>query len=240
MYTEKVERRFRLAPPRAVETRFAIVGNPRTGSSHLASLLDSHPDVACWDDEPFFTAGPFERSGCTAPEDFLFQVVFNLNAKAVGFKLLWGAMIRLSDPWSLFRELGIALVHTVRRNRLDSLISLELATVNCAFTSHYGAYQRHSITIPVSRCEQWFKASEDHDSILDQQAQRHSIPQLTVEYSELCRDQTRVLDFLAVPRCPLRSRLRKQRTGRQSAVVENYHELKARFATTRWADFFED
>jgi hypothetical protein len=62
MYTLKIEgqlrpKRDRLRTPKV---RFAMVGYPRTGSSHLVSLLDSHPDIACWDDEVFGDGEVFE------------------------------------------------------------------------------------------------------------------------------------------------------------------------------------
>ena len=126
MYTEKNEHKFRIVPRRIPVVRFAIVGNPRTGSSHLVSLLDSHPDIACWDDEPFMPGEAFDKSGYQKPAEFLVNSVFDINAHAVGFKLLWDAMQRLHDPWQLFDELGIALVHVRRQNLLDAYISLQL------------------------------------------------------------------------------------------------------------------
>ena len=240
MYTQKIEHKFWLAPPRTPDTRFAIVGNPRTGSSHLASLLDSHPDIACWDDEPFLAGEVFDRSEYEAPAAFLTGLVFRVNAQAVGFKLLWDAMIRLSDPWQLFRDLDVVLLHVWRRNRLDALISLELATANQAFTSYRGDYERATIEIDYARCEKWFILSEQRDNLIRQGAREHSIRRLEIEYQELCRGQTTVLDFLGVPRCPLASRLRKQRSGGQSQAVTNYSDLKRRFAGSRWAAFFEE
>ncbi|HEY5311033.1 MAG TPA: hypothetical protein VIK18_00895 [Pirellulales bacterium] len=240
MYTQKIERRFWLAPPRTPDTRFAIVGNPRTGSSHLASLLDSHPDIACWDDEPFLAGEAFDRSEYATPAAFLRGLVFNVNAQAVGFKLLWDAMVRLSDPWQLFRDLDVALVHVWRRNRLDALISLDLAKLNGAFTSHYGSYDTAVVELDYSHCQRWFTWSEQRDNLIRAGAREHSIRRLEIEYKELCRGQTAVLDFLGVPRCPLASRLRKQRSGGQSQSVSNYLDLKRRFAGSRWAEFFED
>ena len=238
MYTEKIERSCRLAPPRVPDLRFAIVGNPRTGSSHLASLLDSHRDIACWDDEPFLAGGAFDKSGCPSAETFLHNVVFAVNARAVGFKLLWDAMVRIPNRWQLFCELRIALIHVYRLNPLDAYMSLELARLNGAFTSSYGGYNTQRLTIDYDRCRAWMVAAERHDNEIQEKATHHSIPRVEVEYHELCRDQTRILDFLDVPRCPLVSRLRKQRTKPQSAIITNYWDLKRRFAGSRWERCF--
>jgi hypothetical protein len=56
----------------------------------------------------------------------------------------------------------------------------------------------------------------------------------------LCKDQGAVLDFLNVAARPLTSKLKKQRTGRQSEIVTNYAELKTKFQGSPWAGFFED
>src|SRR5438105_213858 len=114
------------APARLPSVRFAIVGNPRTGSSHLVSLLDSHPDIACWDDEILDAGEAFDRSGYRDPCDFLIHRVFWVDANAVGFKLLWDAMDRTPDVWGLLARLGIRLVHCVRANRLDQYLSYQL------------------------------------------------------------------------------------------------------------------
>ena len=94
MYSHKCRLGLVEAPARLPSVRFAIVGNPRTGSSHLVSLLDSHPDIACWDDEILDAGEEFDRSGFNDPRDFLVQRVFWVDAEAVGFKLLWDAMDR--------------------------------------------------------------------------------------------------------------------------------------------------
>ena len=88
MYSSKTEPEFRNGPTRVPSVRFAVVGNRRTGSSHLVSLLNSHPDVACWDGEIFSEGEVFDKSSYEKPRDFLVECVFKINAHAVGFKFL--------------------------------------------------------------------------------------------------------------------------------------------------------
>jgi LPS sulfotransferase NodH len=240
MYTRKTALKFRTDPIRIPRVRFAIVGNPRTGSSHLVSLLDSHPDVACWDDEIFDEGEAFDKSSYDNPRDFLLESVFNVDARAVGFKLLWDAMSRTAKVWNLLEELDILLVHTCRANLLDSFISYQLATINRAFTCWYGDYKTQRFEARYDQCLEWFETAEFIDIELRQRALKEGIPRIEIEYTELCRNQDRVLEFLGVSRLPLTSRLTKQRKGSQSEILTNYADLKERFAGSKWAKNFED
>jgi hypothetical protein len=215
-----------------------MVGYPRTGSSHLVSLLDSHPDVACWDDEVFGEGEVFDRSSYQDPSDFLRNSVFRIDAHAAGFKWLWREMSRFTAAWEILKELDVLLIHTYRDNLLDSFISYQLATINQAFTSWYGEYTITSFEAKHEDCLEWFESAEHCDYEIRKHAREAALRRLEIEYHELCKSQDRVLAFLDVSPRPLTSRLRKQRIGRQAEIIENYTELKARFATSRWAKYF--
>jgi hypothetical protein len=220
--------------------RFAVVGNPRTGSSHLVSLLDSHPHIACWDCEIFDEGEEFDRSSFAASQDFLRERVFKVRAPVVGFKLLQDAMQRTPRVWHLLKEMDARLVHTYRDNYLDSYISFQLASLNNAFTSWYGDYKLYQIIIDYADCLEWIEAASRFDADLCDKARETGLPILDIEYKALCLDPGPVLDFLGLPRRPLVSQLKKQRSGTQSQIVINYTEIKARFAGSRWAACFED
>ena len=241
MYTSKQKLRPRSAArPDLPAVRFAIVGNMRTGSSHLGSLLDSHPDIACWNNEPFYDRGAYYESGYGSPSEFLLSEVFNVGTRAVGFKLLWDAMAIVPSVWELLSELRIRAVHTWRRNRLDSFLSLQLARAGNAFTCHDGNYPSAPIYIDPDQCFQWCVDSEMHDCEIERMAKLFAVPRIEVEYSQLRSDSVGVLDFLGLPQQSLTSAMRKQRTGHQSELIRNYADLKRTFAGTRWQGMFVD
>jgi hypothetical protein len=240
VYSRKAKPKFHEGPSRAPSIRFAVVGNRRTGSSHLVSLLDSHPDVACWDGEIFDSGEAFEKSGYADPRDFLREKVFTVNAEAVGFKLLWKEMNRAPNTWEWLKELDIRLVHTCRTNLLDSYISYQLAELNHAFTSWYGNHVINHFEAQFDQCLEWFEAARECDNEIRRRACEEGILRIEIEYNELCATQDRVLDFLGVSRRSLCSRLKKQRTGSQKEIITNYAELKAQFANSVSADYFED
>lgn len=216
------------------------MGSPRTGSSHLVSLLDSHPDVACWDDEIFNEGEVFDQSPYSDPRDFLRERVFNVSAQVVGFKLLWDAFNYVPACWAWIRELDIDLVHTCRSNFLDSYISFKLASINNAFTCWYGDYRTQRFEANYEECLDWFETVEACDAEMRNGAVQERIKRIEIEYHELCEGQDRVLLFLGVASHPLRSELKKQRDGRQIDIISNYEDLKKGFADSNWARFFVD
>jgi glycosyltransferase involved in cell wall biosynthesis len=223
------------------KVRFAIVGGARTGSSHLVSLLDSHPDIACWGREVLLQGEAFDLSGCPDPRTFLCHYLFRVNARVVGFKLLWDAMDRFGPViWNLLDELGVRLIHTVRRNLLDRYISLNLATLNNAFTSYYGRYEKTAFPMDPEAFVEWALWVQECDETIRSEAQARGMPRLELEYSTLCRNQDGILDYLGVPGGVLSSRLERQRTRSQPESIENYAEVKRHFAGTPWMEFFED
>jgi LPS sulfotransferase NodH len=238
MFTNKRGRGRPLAASSRPVVRFAIVGNPRTGSSHLASLLDSHPDIACWDDEIFDAGEAFDASGCDLPIQFLQCDVLQVKARAVGFKLLWDAFDRLETILDALEQLDFVLLHVYRSNLLDSFISFQLATLNDAFTSWDGTYDVARFEADYDQCLEWFELCEARDAKIRHRAQEREMPTLEVEYNELGAAQGRILDFLQMPRHDLTSRMRKQREGSQSDAVTNYGALRERFAGSRWAELF--
>lgn len=238
MYSRKTKPDPRTGEFREPKVRFVIVGNPRTGSSHLVSLLDSHPDIACWNGEIFNAGQAFDHSPYDDPRVFLNETVFRVNADAVGFKLLWGAMNRAPDTWEWLKQLNIRIVHTCRANLLDSFISHRLASINNAFTSSHGEYKMNRFDAPYGQCLEWFETVSQRDEEIRKKSAQGQIPRIEIEYRELCAQQDRVLEFLEVSPHPLISRLKKQRNGSQVEILTNYAELKEKFAGTRWSQYF--
>lgn len=83
-----------------MSTCFAIVARPRTGSNHLVSLLDSHPDIRCFGEvfRPGFKVSAKVHSSLSefddadvradAPEQLIEGLkTRNSDATAVGFKI---------------------------------------------------------------------------------------------------------------------------------------------------------
>ena len=107
-----------------IDQRFAIVGNARTGSNFLLDGLKSSPSIRMYHE---IFADHNRRVG----ENFdrVFSTVFQPESKStkiVGFKVFYNHLTE--DEWQKFlacRDLKI--IHLLRRNRLRTVISLEIA-----------------------------------------------------------------------------------------------------------------
>lgn len=126
--------------------KFVVWCHHRTGSTHLTSLLDSHPDVACWPE--LFFAGEGEAlsdyyldSEVESTGEFLSAFYSydwgpsgaNLPGThrparalaAIGFKLKYGQVQRYPDVLDYLRRIQdeLLIVHLRRMNVLASLVS---------------------------------------------------------------------------------------------------------------------
>ncbi|TWU48846.1 hypothetical protein Poly51_47500 [Rubripirellula tenax] len=129
-------------------TPFFIWFHHRSGSSHLCSLLDSHPEIACWGE--FFYRGEagvdgdlFTRSACDTEAEFLNDVYSHRwspsgatlcaddpeppLATAVGFKLKY----QQGDSYPcvldhLRSHRSMKAIHLVRTNLVAALLSASM------------------------------------------------------------------------------------------------------------------
>jgi hypothetical protein len=126
-------------------TPFIIWFNERSGSTHLTSLLNSHPEVTCFPEiffkgEGLAKSDLFEKSKIADVPIFLdnlfsFQwgvnepnIVIqteNMTPMAVGFKLKYNQLVKYPKVWSylLNQKHKIKVIHIVRRNLLSTLVS---------------------------------------------------------------------------------------------------------------------
>jgi Sulfotransferase family len=123
---------------------FVIWCNHRSGSTHLSSLLASHPDIACWRELFFAGEGAakddyFTRSHSSNLASFLDRFflhewrAINLvgapliaqQPGAVGFKLKYQQVERYPTviEYLLSRRGAIKVIHLIRENLLATLVS---------------------------------------------------------------------------------------------------------------------
>lgn len=142
----------------ASPTRFIIWFNQRSGSTHLSSLLDSHPQLACWREIFYRGEGnvvddEFTRSGLANVHKFLesfylykwgaggTQMVAEHDAShrpaAIGFKLKYQQADRYPEiDRYLRKDAELKVIHLVRKNLLATLVSsVMLPSVRARFGS---------------------------------------------------------------------------------------------------------
>ena len=252
----------------APSTKLVIFSRGRTGSNLLVSLLNSHPQIRHHHEilgeyylRHSFIRNEINRMGVVSYFEWAMRRMF--TERVVGVKFIYYQLEaeyarrwNVPDIPSLLPVLedrkDLRIIHQKRRNRLATLVSARLAYHTRRWTqrgasgasrsdrSHDSAYGDITIKLSYEECWNEFAQMEKWEHYYDTAFAKH--PYIEMYYEDLGADRNaemkRVLELLGVESCELRSPLRKQNTRALEDVVENFAELRRRFAGTPYADFF--
>lgn len=229
---------------------FVILTTWRSGSTWLVDLLKSIDDTdACG--ELFLRRAREKRTWHTGSLDYPrfierqpkkgelrpFSVFSYLNSLynrpgAVGFKLMYEQLLKYPEIWVYLWRHQIRVVHLVRLNFLDVIISRELA--NIRQKAHFLAGQKPAQTKiyldPVWLLRQ-MKKLRSKIALARMLLRSFRLPHIEVTYEQLVGDPSSfdsIWDFLSINkerRTPT-SNLQKIRKGKQAEVISNYEEIK--------------
>lgn len=230
-------------------TFFAIVFIGRQGSSYLQGLIDSHPDATC-EGELFSPTAhlladvlrrrtiSFKNSRQKSVASYLEEVLHKKDGRAIGFKLPYMSLVQHPDVRDALEAFGYRVIRLSRDNLFDQYISFKLATINGAWRSDRGAIRVGRFAADPADVEESFRKWTKWDSELARMVE--ALPNLHLTYEELTGGPgvSRALEFLDLRRVSLHSPFKRQRSGTQSEIIENYAELKGHFARTEWARHF--
>ena len=211
------------------DRRFVIMGLPRSGTTYLMSLLDSHPEVSCSGEvfnpysvietgEPDYTP-ELLASRDRAPRFFLKEFLERYEAgphRRIGFKLMLGHNIRVLTQLPELADMTIIYVH--RYNRLAQVASYlkAMQTLYWAQTHRsFGMRQRIEAT-PQQISHQWHEYAT-MDFLFAHWLESLPNRKISVEYREMFRPEfnARICDFLnIVPDAKMTSPLVKQGANR--------------------------
>lgn len=242
-------------------TPYCIVTHGRTGSNLLCSLLRSHPKVH--DAGEALGDWAFAHEGSTLRRDLLERgstayvtAMYRRQRleSASGIKVLYAqfepeyaARQGVPDLVDLLtflrRERAIRIIHLKRENRLETLVSMDVArdVREHRLVAGDGAAHGSTISLSPQRCVQEFTRIGEWEKRFDDAFRQHALLDVTYEALVADRDHEsrRVQDFLGVPLRPLQTDLRKQIRRPMAQVIENYAELTAALAATPWARYFD-
>lgn len=241
------------------KTRFAVITRGRTGSNLLMSLLGSHPAIV--EEREIFGENQLRRDEVVreirrlgAPGYLEHQLRPRFLRSAVGIKILWHQLSSshgerydlhdLPDAWSALRAADdIKILYLTRRNVLASVLSQKVASSTGQFVRTKASEQVDLPTVRIDpeELEKNFEGEDQNHARARDEFGHH--PFLRLAYEDLVDDRqatcAQVLEFLDVFPWRLRSNLVKQVTSSPADLIENYDELRARFAKTKWADHFD-
>ena len=221
--------------------RFIVLSEGRSGSTYLATLLDSHPNIVCKGE----LLHP-NNVGVMNAEQYLvtFQKVLDGLWKSDERCEACGCKIKNSQIACLNKSVvkylvdkDVQVIHIVRRNVLNLLIEQNLVRRNHLYVMK--PYPPDSVVITVDNLYNAIDSQKNYIEKVNKLLPRN----ILVEYEDLCWDKDceirRIAEFLGVEFSDTSSPMVKQMLMSQSECLVNYQELQQQFKDTEYSWFFE-
>lgn len=243
-YVNSIQRKYFRMFGHPIDQRFAIVGNARTGSNFLLDGLKSSPSIRMYHE---IFADHNRRVG----EDFdkVFSTVFQPESKStkiVGFKVFYNHLTE--EEWQKFlacRDLKI--IHLIRRNRLRTVISLEIAFKTGQWTKagkgNSSEFKEKRLKLDPSKLIKRLEQIEKGEATTRIRFRDRQV--LEVVYEELVQSPRFVFEavgaYLGIDGIdPGKIRLRRQNPETLQQLIINYDEIEAALQNTRFAEYLNN
>lgn len=247
-------------------TRFVTVSTQRSGSTWLTDMLNSHPDVASYT-ELFLMQGQGapewgkykdivywktyrEALGAGLKRSVrslgLFQYLDDVFSRhpgkqAIGFKLMYGQMLKLPETLAYLRSRDVRIIHLVRRNIVDVVLSgTAKAARNVAHAEQGSAVESIRVHVDPDRLVRQLRRRQREQRVFSLLLAHLGLPYIELFYEDIVDDRSRLdacLEFLGCSALPLDSNLSKLNPSRHSELIENFAQVQAALAVTRFSGF---
>lgn len=243
-------------------TKFCILTSQRSGSTWLKSLLDSHPQIRCfgelflyrpWPDWPdprlrpfyeFRQRHPGRRPALTA------RYLATLSQypgkhEAIGFKLMYNQLAEFPEILYTLTKHRFRLIHLVRLNPLDVVISRQRMRKTSVHHSTTSATPQ-AIHVDVSRLRGQLRGQEAMVLAVRRFLKMIPLAHCEITYEALREDRESCLNsaarFLGVQSSAAgyQSELQKIGAGGYRQRIANYDEVSAKLCGTRFARLLTD
>lgn len=223
-------------------TKFLILGQPRSGSTLLVSLLNSHPEIYC--------------DGEILQERILFPMLFIKGRaslgerKFYGFKLLTYQLIsvqKLKKPKEFIMNLsniGFKIIFQLRRNTLRQQVSNLYAHQTGVFHKRNELNHSKRIVLDIDLLLRWLASSKklrqlEYELLSD-------IHHISISYEDdlenpISHQETvnRICSFLDINSSKVKSDLVKVTPQKYEDFIENIEEFRERIEKTEFSNFLD-
>jgi len=217
----------------------------RSGSTHLSTLLASHPDVLALREEfsQMAQRGEDGEAQLSWAKEFLTPPAVGRYA-ARGFKT---KLVDIPDQerfGEILRDCSGRIVDLRRRNTLKGAVS----TINAArlheSTGNWNLLNKGDrqppFEVDIAELETLMEERENWDRELDDYVKQLALPTLPVMYEDLLHDEQDVLAgvfaFLGVSPKPLEQKTYKNTSDDLSQVIVNFDQVRERYAGTKYEE----
>ena len=223
---------------------FVILCLGRSGSTHLVSLLDSHPEIRCFGELFTYQEGTLDEAYITSsrsdPQDYVAHLTAPLTEKAVGFKLPLSSIRAHPDALSLLEPPDLGMVRLRRLNLLALFVSRRLLASTRVPQSTRGDYGETTVVLDPKKTLAVLRRIEEHERYLDELAAGK--PMFRITYEELVKGQRLddIQRFLGVQPTALESPFRRIRNRPLAETVQNWSEVEDALRGSPYERFLED
>ena len=249
-------------PPR----RFVVLSTQRSGTTWVIDMLNSHPSVSAYGelfvldgkgrppwgarDMPFWETYRKHHAvnGHSDPEDLIIRYLDRLYAprsaiKAIGFKLMYGQSGAHPDVLDYLRARGASVIHLIRRNYLDIIISKETAVLRNLFSARDSQpVAKVKIRLDPANLIKRIEEQQREPGIGRRLLSAAGLRYVEVYYEDLAAEKRAfgsLLSFLGIAggADALRSVMRKLNSEPQREILSNYEAVRQALEGTAYREF---
>ena len=220
---------------------FLILTSGRTGSSHLVSLLDSHPDLCCFGElfRPAAASFPFfyVNTRHTDPHEYLASLTDRVGKRLMGLKLTANCLATHPEAERLLQDVRVRVILLRRANLLAQALSGGLAKVTGVWHSTGGKRDpRAQVRIEPERIVGILVRLQEQQLALAALCREHPVFELSYEDLAAGNRLDDLQRFLGVEPRPLTSRYSRLDPRPLRDKIENWEDVSAALAGTQFED----
>jgi LPS sulfotransferase NodH len=239
IYTYTFQRAYFRVLGHPIERRFVIIGNARTGSNYLLDGLRTSPSVRAYHEI-------FAAHNRKVGQDFekILSTVYQYESRVtqvVGFKVFYNHLDEAEWKKFLASE-DLQLIHLTRRNRLRTVISLEIAFKTGRWTKSGNSQgpKEKRVTLDPSKLVERIEKIEAGECLT--RVRFEGRPMLEIVYEDLVREPERVFalvgTYLGIDGIdPHKIKLKRQNPESLQDLIINYNEVEAALRNTRFEEY---
>lgn len=245
--------------------KFCVITTPRSGSTWLATLLDSHPQIKSfeepfiwradrpnWTDTQFPTYYEYKANSKSKSIFDLFKYLDILNTyqaetdfDIIGFKVMYNQI--QENPEIMLKLLldNYRIIHLIRQNYLDVIISRAAKKQHKIAHSSTVQYKTKQVTLDTSYLIEDLKRCDRNNKIFRSLLKIMPLKVLEITYESMQQDYNLVLssvaDFLNVSSDSItfKSDLKRINKGEYADKIANYDRVLETLSGSSYMKFLK-
>lgn len=230
-------------------TRYITLFVERSGSTYLATLLDSHPDILAKREEfaHMLQRGVNGSGQLEWARQFWTPPLFGPH-KAIGFKTKLVDVLDQPGFAELLMEYRVCVIQLQRRNLVKAVISTINAQRLHQKSGNWNLMKEPdrlpAFQVDANEFESLLRERIRWDHELEAYVSSLNLRRIRLYYEDLLRDEkgflTQVFDFIRVRPKPVHGKTLKNTSDDLREVILNYEEIRARYAGTHYQPMFDE